>query len=113
MTTIIAGTFDTLTRAQAAVNELLGRGCGEEYVSAYDNNAPRQRDFASPHLQRPCGIVVAVNAEQGAPERTVIDVLRDHAARSIEKSDGEWRDGKWVDFDPDSTPRLLHRRYHD
>jgi hypothetical protein len=46
---------------------------------------------------------------------TAVDVLRANAARSLERADGLWRHGHWVDFDPVGKPQTIdgdatHRR---
>ena len=52
-------------------------------------------------------MVVAVKISEQAPETQAIEVLREHGAHDIERAEGRWRDGKWEDFDPLSTPRLV------
>ena len=63
-------------------------------------------DRPAPQL-RPAGVMVAVNADTFADEDVAIGVLHDHGARMIERADGAWRDGKWVDFDPVRPPDVL------
>jgi hypothetical protein len=61
---------------------------------------------------RPAGIMVAVNTEaQG--DGLAVAVLRDSAARMIERADGAWRSGKWVDFDPLRPPDIVASRVPD
>lgn len=120
MTPIIAGTFDSQSMALAAVNALLARGCSAGSVTACastpdaaGSRVSARAESALPSLRRPPGIVIAVNADSGAPESIVIDVMRDNAARCIERAVGEWRNGHWLDFDPRSEPNLVMRRYQD
>ncbi|MBC8007159.1 MAG: hypothetical protein H7X76_03830 [Prolixibacteraceae bacterium] len=61
-------------------------------------------------VRRPAGIVVAVRIESGHAEQSAIATLETHGAIHVEKADGEWRDGQWVDFDPVSAPVILHAR---
>jgi outer membrane lipoprotein SlyB len=61
----------------------------------------------SPVERRPAGTMVAVNASQGPSDELIVGVMREHAALSIEKTQGEWKDGQWIDFDPTSVPRFL------
>lgn len=56
---------------------------------------------------RRAGMVVAVRVSHQAPENRAIEVLRQYGARDIERAEGMWRDGKWEDFDPLSSPRLV------
>lgn len=53
------------------------------------------------------GLMIAVNV--GSPERSaaVIDCLRAQGAEDVERADGQWRDGHWVDFDPLRAPERV------
>jgi hypothetical protein len=59
---------------------------------------------------RPAGVMVAVNTDFAEDEDVAIGVLRDGGARIIERAQGSWRDGKWVDFDPVRDPDIIERR---
>ena len=63
-------------------------------------------DRPAPQL-RPAGVMVAVNTDTSADKDVAVSVLHDHGARMIERADGAWRDGKWVDFDPVRPPDVL------
>ena len=63
-------------------------------------------DEPAPEL-RPAGVMVAVNADSVEDEEIAIDLFRDRGAQMIERADGAWHDGKWVDFDPVSVPVIL------
>ena len=56
---------------------------------------------------RPAGVMVAVNADAREDRERAIAVLHEHGARMIERADGAWRNGKWVDFDPVRPPEVL------
>lgn len=56
---------------------------------------------------RPAGIILAVRIADIAHEDRVIDTLRRGGAADIERAEGEWRDGDWVDFNPVAVPRLV------
>ena len=62
------------------------------------------------HEPRPAGVMVAVNADSGEHEEVAIDLLRVGGARIIERAQGSWREGKWVDFDPVRDPDIIERR---
>jgi len=53
------------------------------------------------------GEMVAVRVLNPEAERTAIDVLRAHGAQDIERREGEWRNGQWVDFDPVAPPATI------
>ena len=54
--------------------------------------------------------VLAVNADSAEDEELAIDLLRDRGAQMIERADGAWHDGKWVDFDPVRPPDIIESR---
>ena len=54
--------------------------------------------------------MVAVNADSPEDEEIAIDLLRDRGAQMIERAEGAWRDGKWVDFDPVRPPDIIESR---
>ena len=49
---------------------------------------------------RPAGVVVAVEAPLAIERSFAADVLRQRGALTFEETEGTWRDGMWVDFDP-------------
>ena len=179
MTTIIAGMFETLGKAEGAVGELLRGEFAKGDVYTFANNPPGQHgtfpiggdeneDPGATHadadagkgaavglgtgaaigavvagppgaavgagigayvgslvgalhgmegrgtkedpVRRPAGIVVAVRIESGQAEQSAIATLRTQGAIHVEKADGEWRDGQWIDFNPVSAPVILHAR---
>lgn len=77
-------------------------------MSATKETPTRDTAEAGEPSTRRGGLMLAVNVgtpEQGVP---VVECLRAHGAEDIERADGEWRDGQWVDFDP-----LIARRRVD
>ncbi|MEO8186719.1 MAG: hypothetical protein ABI580_05060 [Burkholderiaceae bacterium] len=52
------------------------------------------------------GMTLAVRVEPHT-ERTVIDLLGAAAVEDLERAQGEWRDGEWVDFDPLAPPHKI------
>jgi hypothetical protein len=59
-----------------------------------------------PSIERPAGVMVAVNAGDDG-EKTAVEVLRAHGAQGIERAEGEWRNGDWTDFDPAKAPQYI------
>ena len=165
MTTIIAGMFDTVHKAEDAMGKLIGGQFGAKDVCTFANNPPGQHDAfpiggdenedpGSKHADgdagkgaavglgtgaavgagigaylgslagalhgmegrgtqedpvgRPAGIVVAVRIESGKAEQSAISTLQTFGAIHVEKAEGQWNDGKWIDFDPLSMPVILH-----
>jgi hypothetical protein len=52
----------------------------------------------TPH--HPAGVLVAVEAPIERERAFAADVLREKGAREVEETEGTWRDGLWVDYDP-------------
>ena len=57
--------------------------------------------------RRPGGIILAVRLAGPDAEKRVIRDLEHQGAADIEKANGEWRNGDWVDFNPVARPRLV------
>ena len=53
--------------------------------------------------------MVAVNTDSDEDQDTAIRLLRDRGAQMIERADGSWHNGKWVDFDPVRPPDIIVR----
>ena len=114
MTTIIAGTFDNLPKAQRAVQDLHVHGCRDDDIHVFHNNASGQHgafpiggdEMADPPDARcPAGVVVAVQVPSGTPEAEVERILKQDGASTVEKAEGEWGSGEWQDFDPVAAPQ--------
>lgn len=58
---------------------------------------------------RQAGMMVAVGVGDHEYEDRAINVLRTLGAADIERSEGKIENGDWIDFDPTSTPNVLHR----
>jgi len=177
MTTIIAGMFDTIDKAQGAVERLLEGRFEPQDVCSFANNPPGQHatfpiggdeneDPGAAHaegqagkgaaiglgtgaaigavtagppgaavgagigayvgslvgalhgmegsgtdeapVRRPAGVMVAVRTESGSAEQSAISTLHAQGAIHIEKAEGQWRDGKWIDFNPVSAPAIVN-----
>jgi hypothetical protein len=59
--------------------------------------------------ERPAGVMVAVNAEFEEDEEVAIDLLRHSGARMVERAQGSWHNGRWVDFDPVAPPHVVEK----
>ena len=56
---------------------------------------------------RQAGTLVAVRAAEYAKRLIAVNVLQAYGARDVERADGTWIAGKWIDFDPLIPPRLV------
>jgi hypothetical protein len=128
MTPIIAGRFEQEAQAEAALAALRHGGFDAADVTVFLVNpagrhgaypakpdervvelaataaARRDADTAS---ARSSGIFVAVRAVEFARRVAAVNVLRAKGGQDIERADGTWRAGKWIDFDPLKPPLLV------
>lgn len=58
--------------------------------------------------QRRAGVMLAVNAVDANREQRALELLQCHQAQDIERAEGDWGNGQWVDFDPVAIPNLVH-----
>ena len=61
-------------------------------------------------VRRPSGVMVAVNVGDGGRENDAIRVLRERGADNIERAEGLWENGDWVDFNPTAEPVLVDQQ---
>lgn len=76
-------------------------------LSKSGKSAERDAGRTTKPEPRRAGMVVAIRISEQAPEARAMDVLQRYGARDIEHAQGLWRNGKWEDFDPLSTPQLI------
>ncbi len=58
-------------------------------------------------MERPAGFIVAARAPEYARRVVAANVLQSVGAKDVERADGTWRMGKWVDFDSLQSPKLV------
>jgi hypothetical protein len=68
------------------------------------DDAPVRSDTAP---ARSGGMLVAVRALEFAKRVDAANILRSEGARDVERADGTWQGGKWIDFDPLKPPLLV------
>ncbi|HKU86513.1 MAG TPA: hypothetical protein VJV77_09255 [Casimicrobiaceae bacterium] len=100
----VAGLAATPLIGPAAV---AGGAAAGAYAGSLAGAVQKMGDDTPAPTPRPAGVMVAVNA--GTPEdcEVAIDVLRERGATMIERAKGEWRGGKWADFDPVRLPDVV------
>jgi hypothetical protein len=54
--------------------------------------------------------MLAVPADVGEDEEVAVDLMREAGARMIERADGTWQGGHWIDFDPVTPPRVIEQK---
>ena len=87
------------------VGLLLGAGLGA-YIGSFAGGLSKLRGAARSestreHPVEPAGgRMIAVNVDRVEMEPRAVDILRRHGARDLGRTQGEWRNGSWRDFDP-------------
>lgn len=66
-------------------------------------------DDAVTFAPRQDGVMLGVHIVDPQLESHVVETLRTEGAADVEQAIGEWRDGKWQDFDPASAPHLIEK----
>jgi hypothetical protein len=56
-----------------------------------------------PEIRR-AGVLVAAHVPGPQARDHIADAMRRHGAQLVEIAEGTWRDGQWVDFNPESEP---------
>jgi hypothetical protein len=96
-----------VARDLGLVGLLLGAGLGA-YIGSFAGAAAKlrgasRREATPEHPVEPAGgRMIAVNVDRVEMEPRAVDILRRHGARDIGRTQGEWRNGSWRDFDPRS-----------
>jgi hypothetical protein len=109
MTPIIAGRFEQKSQAEAAVAALRRGGFGADDVTLFLGDT--EEKTAAANSDEPVApvrpVLVAVRAVEFAKRVAAVNVLRAEGARDIERADGTWQAGEWIDFDPLKPPLLV------
>lgn len=64
---------------------------------------PRPAEHSREHpVEMPAGRMIAVCVDRAGSEARAVAILRQHGARGLGRTQGQWRDGAWRDFDPRS-----------
>lgn len=77
------------------------------YIGALAGTAEESEDRVAATLRRPAGVMVAVCAVSDDREQEAIRVLREYGADNLERAEGVWENGDWLDFDPTAVPVLV------
>jgi hypothetical protein len=96
--------------AGAYVGSLAGAlgDMGETDSAAKDAGEPPPNDpVDSVPMERPAGFIVAARAPEYGRRVIAANVLQSAGAKDVERADGTWQLGKWVDFDPLQAPKLV------
>lgn len=80
------------------------------YVGSLAGTASATEDEDGRSVRRPAGVMVAVNVGTGEREGDAVRVLRAQGADNIERAEGLWENGDWVDFDATAEPSLVEQQ---
>ena len=64
------------------------------------------RDHPTPAPRR-AGVLLAVRSEDDQATQRASVVLSAQGAEDLDLADGTWHEGKWIDFDPVTSPRFI------
>lgn len=107
----LVGPVGTLagTGAGAYVGSLAGAlgDMGESDSAAKDAGDPPDMPADDVPMERPAGFIVAARAPEYARRLIAANLLQSVGAKDVERADGTWQMGKWVDFDPLQAPKLV------
>ncbi|MEO5699089.1 MAG: hypothetical protein ABIS17_04680 [Casimicrobiaceae bacterium] len=79
------------------------------YIGSLAGTGQATEDEDGPPHRRPAGVMVAVNVGDGARETDAVRVLHACGADNIERAQGQWVDGDWIDFNPIADPVLVEQ----
>ena len=109
MTPIIAGRFEQKSQAEAAVAALRRGGFGADDVTLFGDTEEQTAAAKSDEPAAPVrfAVLVAVRAVEFARARGRGQRIARRGRRDIERADGTWQAGEWIDFDPLKPPLLV------
>lgn len=105
-----AGVVGLAALAAGPVAAVAGAAVGAYVGSLAGALSGMNEDEAKPQgdqVVRHAGVMVATRIADTTDETSVVRTLEQHGAQDVEKAQGQWRHGTWVDFDPSSPPYLF------
>ena len=115
LTGLAIGAAAVATGGAAAVAAVAGAGVGA-YVGSLAGGlsgaeaGDKSKATTEEPVERKAGIIVAALADAADAQDAIVKALRTARPQSIERADGEWRDGDWVDFDARRPAQLIEGR---
>ncbi|HJW23491.1 MAG TPA: hypothetical protein VJ576_01225 [Rhodocyclaceae bacterium] len=108
MATIIAGHFEDLDQARAAVDELARRDfAANEYAAYLRRPGLGLFDLFGTVGEADDGPMVAVRVDRPGTEAAAILILSRCGAWEIERAEGTWGEDGWQDYDPHGKREIL------
>jgi hypothetical protein len=104
---IVAGLAATPILGPAAIPGGLAAGA---YAGSLAGAVRKMGDDPLPQtLSRPAGVMIAANLDSHDDESLAVGLMKRAGACLIERAEGAWHDGHWVDFDPVRPPQVIER----
>jgi uncharacterized membrane protein len=105
---VVAGTIGTIVGGPAvgAVAAAVGGYTGSLAGTAGGLPDKGEATNEGPH-PRSAGMMVAIRVVNADNSNQIIERLRSYGAVDIERAQGKWVNGDWVDFDPVTPPQLV------
>ncbi|HEU4622410.1 MAG TPA: hypothetical protein VFS42_09305 [Burkholderiaceae bacterium] len=77
-----------------------GGSLGGAFSGMRDSHTLGREADGQQAASRPSGVLVAVRVGENAREQDVVELLERGGALDVERAQGEWQSGQWVDFNP-------------
>jgi len=87
-----------------ALNKMEEKATVDEHVAGPVASADVPADVKP---VRSAGVMVAIRASEFSKRVNAVNILRAAGAQDIERADGNWQGGQWIDFDPLKPPLLV------
>lgn len=106
---VVAGTIATLAGGPAAGAIAAAVGGYTGSLAGAAGGLPEEGEGTNKdRYLRKAGMMLAVRVANAGNTQRIIDRLRQHGAADIERAQGKWVNGDWVDFDPATPPQLVN-----
>ncbi|RDK05543.1 hypothetical protein [Cupriavidus lacunae] len=105
MSSIVAGRFESLASAEDAARTLFARGFSVWDVSIM--SVPQDGAGNTAADKPPDNVMLAVCVNKGLGS-VAVDVLREAGASRMERAQGNWECGQWMDFNPARRGEPVH-----
>ncbi|MBA4142388.1 MAG: hypothetical protein H0X43_05125 [Nitrosospira sp.] len=106
---VVAGTIGTLAGGPAvgALAAAVGGYTGSLAGAAGGLPEGGEGTNQNPH-PRSAGMMLAIRVGNADNTQRIVERLRQHGAADIERAEGKWEKGNWVDYDPVTPPKLVY-----
>jgi hypothetical protein len=103
---LAAGAIGALGGPAVALAAAAAGAYSGAFAGAMDKLGDEKHPDQEP-MRRPAGVILAARIAEPTLEQKTIDTLRNTGAADIERANGKWKSGDWMDFDPVAKPHLV------